>query len=64
MAHWRTRTGLVTLKALLHKLCLLIAKFRPYWVTILDAPDIALIDALLVKCEEIQEQVPTYEPIP
>lgn len=60
---WRKRTGLPLLKALLRRVCKLIAEFRPYWVTILSETDIALIDALVTKCEEIQADVPAYEPI-
>lgn len=61
---WPTRTGLTTLHALLKKACQIIAKYRPVMVTILTAPQLAKVDAVLVACEAFINDVPTHEPIP
>lgn len=62
MSHWPVRTGLVSIHALLRKVCQLIAKYRPVMVEILTEDQLAKVDAVLVACEAFINDVPTHEP--
>ena len=62
MSHWPKRTGIPTLKRYLRAICILIAKFRPLYVTILTPDELAKVDLLVAACEAVTNDVPTYEP--
>lgn len=51
------RTGLKTIKTILHKVCQLVAKFRPLWLTFMTAPQVAVFDNLVVVCNDVVETI-------
>lgn len=46
------RTGLSTINKTLRKVCQLIVKFRPLWLTFMTGEQVAQMDLLMEVCEE------------
>lgn len=51
------RTGLFTINALLRKVCQLIVKFRPLWLTFMTTEQVAQMDLLMEVCEEVTAMI-------
>lgn len=47
------RTGLKTIKAFLERVCRLIAKWRPLWLTFMSEEQVAQMDALVEVCNDV-----------
>lgn len=61
---WPRRTGLPTAHLHARLLRAILLKYRELTATLLSAPELADLDALIECCDNFIQNVPSHEPIP